>query len=253
MNILSITAIVIISLGIKKKCCTSFDILGLNFDTVNIVEERENFFTSTLWLHDRKFRYKSRSRYLYFDILLLLCGDIEQCPGPGNLRSNPDLERITSLKGLRLFHHNVRGLWNNINNITELCSSFKNIDVLTLSETHTNITEPEELFKLNNYSFVRRDRTKGIGGGVAAYISNKFVEGEHWKRREDLENNVIEALWLEIMPPKSKSFLICIVYRPLANSKYLHPNFCEIFYESLSNANKHCNEMIVMGDINVII
>ena len=131
----------------------------------------------------------------------------------------------------------MRGLWKNINNITELCSSFKNIDVLTLSETHTSNSEPEGMFDIDNYVFIRKDRPHGIGGGVAAYVSNKYIEGEHWKRREDLENIEIEALWLEIMPPKSKTFLICTAYRPPDNSKYLHHNFCEIFYESLSSAN----------------
>ena len=86
VKVLSIAAIVLISLWIKKKCYISSDFLDLNSNIMNVVEQNENFFTSTLWIHDKKFRYKSGSSYLYFDILLLLCGDIEQCPGPIDVR-----------------------------------------------------------------------------------------------------------------------------------------------------------------------
>lgn len=105
----------------------------------------------------KTFRYKSCSRYLYLDILLLLCDDDEQCPGHVEVGTNAELDRITSLKGLNLFYHNVRGLLKNINNITKLSSSFRNIDILSLSRAHISNREPEKIFSINNYSLIRTD------------------------------------------------------------------------------------------------
>ena len=42
------------------------------------------------------------------------------------------------------------------------------------------------------YEFVSRNRTNGSGGGVGIYIKNQL----EWKRRDDLENESIECLWL---------------------------------------------------------
>ena len=110
-----------------------------------------------LWkFYDRKFCYKIRSRYSYFYILLLLCGDIEKCPGPD--RVNPELQKVLSTKGMKIFHQNTRGLWVNFLNVTELLTNFCNIDILTLSETHVNKDEPGELFSIDGYSFIRKDR-----------------------------------------------------------------------------------------------
>jgi len=204
-----------------------------------------------LWsCRSRKSYYNITSNHFYLNFLLLLCGDIESCPGPPNARSYPELEKLTKLKGLKLFHHNKRGLWTNFHYITELLSSFQNIDILTLSETHTTSDDPGVLFHVEGYTFIKRDRLKGKRGGVALYLSNKYVEGEHWKRREDLENE-IESICIEFSPPKSKSFIICTLYRPPDGLKYLLSNFSDLFRQLLQKASSICNELIVLGDINV--
>ena len=50
----------------------------------------------------------------------------------------------------------------------------------------------------------------GKGGGVGAYI----VDGVRWDWRHDLENDNLEAIWLEIRPKHSQDFLVGIMYRP---------------------------------------
>eukprot|EP00795_Rhopilema_esculentum_P001269 gene1268-15649_t len=57
-------------------------------------------------------------------------------------------------------------------------------------------------------------RKSGKGGGVGAYIGDGVV----WDRRYDLDNNNIEAIWIEIRPKHSKSFLVGIrPPRPVRN------------------------------------
>lgn len=54
--------------------------------------------------------------FLFSDIVITL-SDIELFP-------NVEVNRINSLKGLKLFHHNIRDLWNTIDNITEFLTCF---------------------------------------------------------------------------------------------------------------------------------
>ena len=88
-------------------------------------------------------------------------------------------------------------------------------------------------------------RKTGSRGGVGLYISNQHDS----KRREDLKNANLESIWTEIFPQKSKSFLVCTVYRPPEKSKNLHENFAKVF-DMLSLA-MSCKELIVLGDMNV--
>jgi exonuclease III len=168
-----------------------------------------------------------------------MCGDIETCPGPE--RDIPELKRLLCQKGLNILHQNVRGLLSNKVYLCELFQSF------FMSETHTTEQDPNGLFDIPGYSFTSRTRTTGIGGGVAAYISDEI----QWKRRNDLENKNIESIWIEIQPNYAKSFLICILYRPPDSSKQLNHNFNKEFDEMLSLASKECKETIILGDVNV--
>ena len=67
-------------------------------------------------------------------LLLLLSGDIELCPGPDGQRLIPELASLLKEKGMHIFHQNVRGLFSNKDYIVELMESFKKLDIFTLSE-----------------------------------------------------------------------------------------------------------------------
>ena len=103
-------------------------------------------------------------------ILLLLSGDIERCPGPEENEVRLDFDRILRCKGLKLFHLNIRGLWTNLSNISQIFSDNKNIDILSLGETHI-ADEPGEMYTIDGYTFVNRPRKNGKGGGVACYVA----------------------------------------------------------------------------------
>ena len=147
-------------------------------------------------------------------------------------------------RGLKCFHLNVRGLWNNLCHITELLTAHNDIDIFTLSSLIQD--EPEELYAINGYSFINHFRCGGLGGGVAIYISERI----NWARKYDLESE-LEGIWLEIFSVKSKSFLICAMYRSPDNSSYLHANFKHLFANMLGSAIENSKEVILMGDLNV--
>eukprot|EP00795_Rhopilema_esculentum_P007243 gene7243-12925_t len=179
-----------------------------------------------------------------------MCGDVEQCPGPGNFRRNiSELTSLTNNKGMKIFHQNVRGLFGNLGHVSELLQSFPGIDILSLSETHieAGFEQEEAIYDVPGYSFINRSRKFGKGGGVGAYIGDGVV----WDRRYDLENDNIEAIWIEIWPKHSKSFLVGIMYRPPDSSKYLSKDFNNHLNSMLSKVSEKSQEKILMGDLNV--
>ena len=56
---------------------------------------------------------------------------------------------------------------------------------------------------------IRKDREINNGGGLIIYIKNNIF----FKRRDDLENNSVENIWIEVQSHRNK-FLLGLFYRP---------------------------------------
>ena len=207
------------------------------------IEDVENtHIYSSLWQYNMDYGIKLRSKAAV-QLLLILSGDIELCPGP-NTRCETSFENITKVRGLKCFHLNIRGLWHNMAFLENIFSLHQNIDIFSLSEIHA-ADEPGDLYNIDGYIYVNKPRRSGRGGGVGIYISDKI----NWIRRHDLEKPEIECIWIEIIQKKSKILLLCAIYRPPDTSKYHHKNFDKTFNDMLLLTNEL--EAIIMGDINV--
>ena len=139
-----------------------------------------------------------------FELLLLLSGDTEVCPG-STPREIPELDTLLKAKGLHIFIQTGRGLLSNEEYLVELIDSFKKVQSFTLTETHLNKDlDYGTSFEIPGFDFVSKTRPNGScgGGGVGIYIQNHLI----WKRRSDLERDEIDAIVVEIMPEKAKSF-----------------------------------------------
>ena len=122
------------------------------------------------------------------------------------------------------------------------------IDVLRLSETH-RVDRDESgyagLFKIDVYTLIKRNRSHGKGGRVAMYVKNSIK----FKRRQDLENPLLEIIVIEIFIKNAKSILLARYYRPAEGSKCLPSNYNDLFNEHLENFS-HNKEVLLMGDFN---
>ena len=111
---------------------------------------------------------------------------------------------MLSKKGLSsILHQNIRGLLANKDNVCRVLDDFHKIEILSLSETHLS-TDDEPQAQIDGCSFISKPRKSAKGGGVGAYISSSVP----YHRRVDLELDDIECLWIEVLFPKSKGFLI---------------------------------------------
>ena len=211
--------------------------------------DEETFFTSSLFVCKPK-----RNVYMLFDqrrkslclILLLLCGDIEQCPGPSNI------DNFCNQKGLKFVHQNICGLYNKIPQLEVFLSDTGGkIDILSLSKPHIcndiSTTAMDDIYSLPGYIFVKNNREDGQGGGVGICIKN----GLNFKLQDDKQIRYLESIWIEIFVFKSKSILFGCFYRPPESSKYFNNGYDDLIEQQLQKINTCNKEVIIMGDFNV--
>ena len=215
----------------------------------------ETYIYSTLWnLNCERWYLRPRSglrlasRKSLILLLLLIAGDIETCPGP---TSNvfPDIKQFIRNRGLKIFHQNARGLhdFGKIEQLKLLMEETnKEIQILGVTEIHLNNNISDEELLISGYRVERKDRENSPCGGPAVYICDDI----QWQRRNDLEVNGIECLWIELLIKRSRSILLGIIYRPLDTSKYLDKDFeakCEDMLNMVLSEDK---EIIMTGDLN---
>ena len=232
-----------LSICVRKKEYVQPDGISITFMKEDIGEMKETFTFSAIWSYKQgKGVPVLPSRKTMYMVLLLLCGDIQSCPGP----LQEQLDRFMKSRGIKMFHHNIRGLLTNFIGLQELFDRHKNIDIMTISETHIideQYYDNDNLYKIPGYTFLKWNRKAGRGGGVAMFIGESVM----WERRQDLEKDNIESIWIEVFIQNSKSFLVAAYYRPPEGSAYLPKNFNDMLRDSI----KESKEIIILGDFNV--
>ncbi|CAB4039453.1 Hypothetical predicted protein, partial [Paramuricea clavata] len=138
----------------------------------------------------------------------------------------------------------IRSLVNKIDEIRVFCETHKP-HVLCLNETWLDTSISDGEIQLDVYSHIRRDKTRHQGG-VLVYISSNL----NFKERNEIgdKSGELQCLWLEIVPPKSKGFLICSSYRPLNSDN--ERIYVEGLRNMLDNVSDLQKEVILIGDFN---
>lgn len=119
------------------------------------------------------------------------------------------------------------------------------VDILSINETFLKPNLPDCLFSVPGFTIYRRDR-KGTrkGGGILVYVNDEIKH----RRRTDIENSNIEAVWLEVFPFKSnRPVLFSGIYRPPSYSKE-DDQVLENMFETVYLLNL---ETIFVGDMNM--
>ena len=144
--------------------------------------------------------------------------------------------------GIKVAHHNIRSLPPKID-LLKIALNHKPIDILAINETWLDDTIRNDDINIPGYCTERRDRSRH-GGGVLFYIN----ETMNYKLREDLENPLIEAIWIELKIPKShKTIIICSFYRPPnSNIQYI-----EHLIDVIDKIDTDTSELVILGDFNI--
>ncbi|PFX12745.1 hypothetical protein AWC38_SpisGene23247 [Stylophora pistillata] len=179
--------------------------------------------------------------FIYFDTqgyLVLLSGDVSLNPGPVN-----GLDDVVKLRGLKFIHQNIQSLGDKIDQLRLLLQELQSgIQIITLSETWIKADRSDSEYEIPGYKLFRKDR-KGNHGGVAVFVHDELVA----TRRDDLELDTVEGMWLEIAVPKSRSFLVGNFYRPDRTSRYYDKDFMLKLNGILDTASAEGKEMLLFG------
>ena len=172
----------------------------------------------------------------WLQICLLLCGDVHPCPGPF---SSKDYS-FSKQRGLHFLHLNVRSLLPDIDEVRLLFRE-TNAVCVGITETWLDDTVFDSEIAIDNYSICRKDRNRH-GGGVCLYIRSDIA----FNINSDLYHQELEAVFIELLLPKSKPILFSVLYRPPSQN-----DFYDILESVLVNYEHFSErESIFLGDFN---
>ena len=113
-------------------------------------------------------------------------------------------------KGLRFAHLNIRSLHYKLDHVN-MFLHHNDTDVFCITETWLNDDFDDNDMHIDGYNVFRLDRIKDMEhGGILCYIKN----GISCKQISDLDDDIVEAMWLELNLPQTKPILLGAVYRP---------------------------------------
>ena len=141
--------------------------------------------------------------------------------------------------GVHFIHLNVRSLLPKFEKLKVIANKTKAAAII-LTETWLDSSISSGEIDIDGYTIVGRDRNRN-GGGVCAYINNNVSYTE----RPDLDNPNLEAVWLEILLPKTRHIVVGGIYRPPSQT-----NFLEEIKKVLSLIRTEC-ESYILGDFNI--
>ena len=86
----------------------------------------------------------------------------------------------------------------------------RDVGLLDLTETLISNDIPTSHLEIIGYHFEERCRIDAQGGEIGVYVNQDLK----YTRKNDLEIENIECLFIEISFPYSKSFIVEVMYRP---------------------------------------
>ena len=183
-----------------------------------------------------KIKFKNHSNF--YQLLLMLSGDINPNPGP----QEPQIENVWEIfnkKGLHFLHININSLLPKIDEVRSIAEK-SNAAVIGITESKLDDSVENSEIKIDKYSLIRCDRNRH-GGGVACYVRNDINFNQKF-----IFSNSIENIFIDILLPKTKPFTVGIFYRPPDKS-----DFIDNITADFSKLNTEENDLFILGDINV--
>ena len=104
----------------------------------------------------------------------------------------------------------------NISADVRLIQNIYRFDILGITETHLNSTDPDRDIHIDGLEFLRLDRKERKGGGCVLYYAD-YLKFTH---RKDLVKKDSEAMWIQAKFPTT-NLLFSVIYR----SELFSPNF----------------------------
>ena len=150
---------------------------------------------------------------------------------------------------LRAGHFNVYHLYNKVPDVCAfLAQSSPDCHLFGITESRLDSRITDHSISISDYYIIRRDPQFSGQTGIAVYV-HKSIQGiTH--RREDLEDDKIECIWLELKPHvNAPSLFVCYLYRNPAVNFDWYDSFVQMLDEVYKV--KHRADVLIFGDSNI--
>ena len=222
------------------KYCSKFEFY--HTESIKLQENFSNITRNTdlAFFAISKLKNKPAHFLKFYQILLLLSGDINLNPGPVQTQLIYD-KTWDSLKtkGLHFCHLNVNSLLSKIDEIRDIAYHVKPA-VLGITESKLDGSVSNMEINIDGYSIIRSDRNRH-GGGVACYIKNDLCFNT-----KTIFPNSIEHVFFEILIPKVKPIAVGIFYRPPNSNDILN-----LLSDNFQQIDLKKKEIYLLGDFNI--
>ncbi|KAK6181999.1 hypothetical protein SNE40_009772 [Patella caerulea] len=119
-----------------------------------------------------------------------------------------------------------------------------NISIVGFTETFLHRLILDDLH-VDNYVTERKDRLGQEGGGILFYVKDTIK----YERLFEFEMHEVECIWLIVSPKFSKSFILCLIYRPPHSNVKWYEKFEQMLYNISS---KYASApFYIFGDFNI--
>ena len=183
---------------------------------------------------------------LYIILTVAVSGDVHPNPGSilysdSSLSQSSHIETIDPSKHLSFVHYNVQSI---ANKLDLLYTELHDFDILAFSETWlSDSIATSDLFLSSYHTPERKDRIGDNHGGVILYVKDT----QHYKRRNDLEIQGIECIWIELVL-QTKHILFGLYYRPPNTNALQHSRIIDSIHLAVDTG---ISNIIVTGDFNI--
>ena len=205
-------------------------------DKFNAINSRDLAFSFEILV---KNGLKFNNHPMFYRFLLLLSGDLELNPGPGEINVSDQIWNPFKKRGLHFLHLNVNSLLPKIDELRYIVKK-SNAAIIGITESKLDDSIMDCEIGISGYDLLRCDKNRN-GGGVACYIRQNICYNT-----KDIFASPIENIFLDILLPKTKPFSVGILYRP--------PNQYKFIEDLCDNFSKLCPEstdLFILGDMNI--
>ena len=144
----------------------------------------------------------------------------------------------------------------NVYQVPDLCvflsQSTPNYNIFGITESRLDSRISDQDVNIPNYCISRKDSLVIGQTGIAVYIHNSIADITH--RRQDLESDLVECIWLELKPNTNASnifvfaFYIYIYRNPSASYEWFD-KFVQMI-DNIHTVKPHA-DILVLGDFNI--
>ena len=183
----------------RLKDCHSSEFFSIELITITNSINKAERHLDFCYFALSKLNFKQNKRLKFYQLLILLSGDISLNPGPCQYLSdkNKDLFEPFRKRGFHFLHINVNSLLLKIDELRDIISHTKPA-ILGITESKLDSSVSDQEVNISGYSILRSDRNRN-GGGVACYIRADLCFN-----RRNVFSNTIEHVFFDLLIPKVK-------------------------------------------------